>query len=137
MTDTIERRALKWFASDDTGASSKSIANHMLGIKQEDVFGASAPCDGGDLGRCLRLLTLIPEWEPRIPEMAALSHEWAALAPHWQELKTLMIEETGPTFDRNARAPKTYERIRSLTIEARKKDGWGTFGKSMSVRMKA
>lgn len=136
MDDTIERRALKWFASGDTGTSSKSIANHMLGLPHDDVFGVSAPCDGGDLGRCLRLLALIPEWEPRISEMAALSHEWAALAPHWQELKALMEDETGPKFDRNARAPKTYERIRALTDDARQKDGWISFGKSMSVRMK-
>lgn len=133
MTDTVERRALKWFASGDTGLSSKSIAKHMLGMTQDD---ASAPSDGGDLGRCLRLLTLIPEWEARISEMATLSHEWAALAPHWQELKALMVEETGPTFARTASAPKTYKRISELTSEARVKDGWVTFGKGMSVRMK-
>ena len=30
---TIERRALAWFASHDTGISSMTIARHMLGLR--------------------------------------------------------------------------------------------------------
>lgn len=78
---TIEQRALEWFAGSDTGASSKTIANHMLGLEQEKPFGIAEPSDGDDLGRCLRLLAKIPEWEARIGEMEALSNTWAALVP--------------------------------------------------------
>lgn len=131
---TIERRALEWFASGDTGTSSQTIANHMLGLKHAGPFGVSEPSDGGDLGRCLRLLAKIPEWEPRIVEMAALSHTWAALVPHWAELKALMVKEAGPDFDRNARAPETYKRIRSITSKARAADGWISFGNGASVK---
>lgn len=132
MTQTIERRAMAWFASDDTGTSSMTLARHMLGMPHNDGFGICEPADGGDLGRCLRLLAKIPEWEPRVPELANLSHTWAALVPHWERLKTLLIEETGPDFDRTKSAPRTYQLIRMLTDEARKKDGWVSLGFKVS-----
>lgn len=127
---------MAWFASDDTGTSSQTIARHMLGLPHNDGFGISEPCDGGDLGRCLRLLAKIPEWEPRVPELAKLSHTWAALVPQWDRLKALMIEETGPEFTRGKSAPRTYALIRQLTDESRKQDGWVPFGnlKGVSIR---
>lgn len=123
---TVEQRALEWMAGSDTGASSKTIARHMMGLPHDDAFGVSEPSDGGDLGRCLRLLALVPEWEPRIGELAVLSNAWAALVLHWEELKALMIEETGPTFARDAGAPKTDARIQVITRDARKADRVGT-----------
>lgn len=135
QTQTIERRALAWFASHDTGISSMTIARHMLGLPHENAFDISHPHDGGDMGRCLRLLAKIPEWEPRVPELAALSHCWAALVPQWSRLKALMIEETGPEFARYEPAPRTYALIKALTDEARKQDGFKQWGEDVSVRM--
>ena len=132
--ESVEKRALEWFASSDTGASSQTIARHMMGMKHDGPFGVSEPSDGGDLGRCLRLLAKIPEWDPRIGELAPLSHAWAALVPHWQELKALMVEETGAAFDRNKSAPRTYKRIQQISAEARKADGWISIGKGASIR---
>ncbi len=133
--ETIEQRALTWLLSSDTGASSKSLARHMLGTKHEGGY-VSAPWDGDDLGRCLRLLAKIPEWEARIGEMAALSHMWAALVPHWAELKALMAEEAGADFRRDARTPKTTARMKTILDGADKADGWVSLGKNASVRMK-
>lgn len=129
--ETIERRALEWFASGDTGTSSETIARHMLGLKYTGAFGVSEPSDGGDLARCLRLLSKIPEWAPRINEMASLSNSWAAIVPHWEELKALLAEEIGPEFERNINksSPRTYKRICQITDHARKADGWVSFGK--------
>ena len=134
---TVEQRAMAWMAGSDTGASSKTIARHAMGLPHDDSFGVSEPSDGSDLGRCLRLLSLIPEWEPRIGELAALSNAWAALVPHWDELKALMVAETGPTFDRDKDTPKTNERIKAITSAARKADGWVSFGGIPGVSIRA
>lgn len=66
--DTVERRALKWALSNDTGTSSETLAAFMLGV--EKGGWSSPPSDSADRGRCIRLLKLIPEWLPRLPELA-------------------------------------------------------------------
>lgn len=131
---SIEMRALEWAASDDTGASSLTILRHMIGLSVTQGFGAFAPSDGGDLGRCLRLLRLVPEWEPRIPEMAALSNAWAALVPHWEELAALLASEIGDDLPRHKSAPKTYARMDEITMKARAADGWITGGKGAEFK---
>lgn len=137
MSDTpIEHRAMQWMAGGDTGASSLTIARHMTGMPHDTSFGIAEPADGGDLGRCLRLLRFIPEWRSRMSEMAALSHAWAALVPHWDEIDALLRSEIGDDLPLFGRAPKTYERIKALTADARKKDGWVTIGNGASVRFK-
>lgn len=67
---SIERRALFWAMSGDTGISSESIMAHMTGNPKTDAFGMMPPSDASDRGRCIRLLELIPEWIPRLPELA-------------------------------------------------------------------
>ena len=72
----------EWLHGGDTGMSSKAIFYYMaLGIK-----GGWTPSDGGDLGRCVRLLDQFPEWADRIQEMAAVSNDWAALVSIWDEI---------------------------------------------------
>lgn len=65
----IVHRALEWLFSDDTGASSKTLCAHMLGVKG---VHNSIPSDAADRGRCIRLLQAIPEWKDRLDEMAEL-----------------------------------------------------------------
>lgn len=64
----IKARAAWWALSDDTGISSKTLANHMLGYENGNF--TSPPSDADDRGRCIRLLELIPEWIERLPELA-------------------------------------------------------------------
>lgn len=71
----IERRALFWSMSGDTGVSSEAIAKHMTGNLNPGPFGFSPPSDSSDRGRCIRLLELIPEWIPRLPEMVQYDKE--------------------------------------------------------------
>lgn len=72
--DTPLKRAMQWALSDDTGTSSKTLCAFMLGMNQTNGcrgWGASyPPSDADDRGRCIRLLKLIPEWLPRLPELA-------------------------------------------------------------------
>lgn len=94
---TIEERATAWRAGRDTGSSSKTLWSVMMG---EPPRHRDHPMDGGDLGRCLRLLDLIPEWKPRLPEMAAVSLYWAALVKDWADLERLS-KLTAPSPLRN------------------------------------
>lgn len=109
--DDITRRAVLWSVSDDTGLSSKTIWAHMMaGMAPER--GADYPRDVSDLGRCLRLLDRVPEWKPRIQEMAKYGKYWAALVERWDELAAMyaaeMLAHSGRT------APKTYAMMKSI-----------------------
>jgi hypothetical protein len=110
MTDSIEKRALAWAIGRDTGSSSKAIMAVMTGNKPESRH--DYPSDGSDLGRCLRLLDLIPEWKPRMGEMRAISPQWAALVDHWDELSAKHA----------AKHPRLYERMRDILRAIEKAD---------------
>ncbi|NLA68015.1 MAG: hypothetical protein GX856_07205 [Gammaproteobacteria bacterium] len=114
---STERRALLWLAGGDSGASSKAICHHMLGMKSDGSF----PWDPSDLGRCLRLLELFPEWKPRIGEMARYSYIWSALATRWDELAAMMADEVGIDWSKGKRAPRTYDAMKDAIDQARGK----------------
>jgi hypothetical protein len=82
----------KWLLSDDTGVSSKAIAAHLTGDTKQGKFG-DYPSDGDDFGRCYRLLVCVPEFAPRIGELATRSPQWAALVKHWSELTEMYIRK--------------------------------------------
>jgi hypothetical protein len=89
MTDSFPIRAASWLHGHDTGLSSEAIFHYMtLG-----VLGGYTPADGGDLGRCVRLLDSFPEWNKRMPEMARVSDDWAALVPLWDGLVAAYRED--------------------------------------------
>lgn len=66
--NTIEQRALQWLLSGDTGTSSETLCAFMLGMERGRY--SSVPSDADDRGRCIRLLQRIPEWLPRLPQLA-------------------------------------------------------------------
>lgn len=108
-------RGLAWLAGRDTGASSKAICLHMLGHR----FGEHAdyPRDPDDLGRCLRLLDLMPEWKLRLSEMAAYGPVWRGLVEKWDHLAAMMADEVGVDWSKGQSAPLTYEAIRAIRLE--------------------
>lgn len=108
---SIESKLNDWYAAGDTGSSSKTMAAHLTG---RTASGTNYPSDGADLGRCLRLILAIPELRERIPQMAALGKYWSALVANWDDLEKLMIEETGPEFDKHKPAPRTYKLMQSI-----------------------
>ncbi len=111
MSETIETRLIRWLLDRDTGSSSKAIASVLSGNGGKNA-GHSYPSDGDDLGRCLRLLEVIPEWKPRLKEMATLSPQWAALIRNWDELTVLHA-----AGDKNI-----YERMQSILRPIEDKD---------------
>ena len=118
-TKDTSRRALEWMFGDDTGVSSRTIAAVMLDVPHKATGLTGIPLDGGDLGRCIRLLDRIPEWRPRLEEVAAAQPQWRPLVEHWSELEALYAEEmrenaaagNGPL---QARHDRTYKRISEL-----------------------
>jgi len=109
-------KVIEWFCSDDTGMSSEAIAAHMWGansrLKCRDMW--CAPSDPSDLGRCLRLLKLFPEWKPRIHEMKSYGKEWTFFVDHFAELEKSMTDEVGIFWEKGRSAPKTYELMQKL-----------------------
>jgi hypothetical protein len=102
-------RFSRWLVSGDTGLSSESIAMHMLGWACRGNY----PHDPSDLGRCLRLLAIFPEWQCRIGEMAVYGPEWAEIARRWPELSALMAGEVGIGWEKGRSAPITYAAMRA------------------------
>lgn len=116
MSESIERRALAWLCGDDTGASSKALCRHMLGLPESNVWRSdwSYPSDPSDLGRCLRLLALIPEWDERIGEMAQHGRYWVAIAERWHEVAERMRQEVGIDWSKGRKAPRTYALMQGI-----------------------
>lgn len=82
---SIEAKVLKWALTDKTGASSKCMAAHLTGNECDGYY----PHDGGDFGRCLGLLTAVPELRPLLPKMVEVNRYWAAIVPEWDRIEAL------------------------------------------------
>lgn len=121
MNDSaIERRAIEWLFSDDTGSSSEAICSHMLGMEPSGYW--SHPSDPADLGRCLRLLAKFPEWIPRISEMAQYGPGWAGQVEVWGYLADLMTQEVGIDWSKGDRAPNTFAAMKMAQANGYRND---------------
>ncbi len=86
----------RWWKGMDVGTSSAAIFAALCdrsfpGLKfqaEETARGGSTPADGGDFGRCFRLLQAIPGWKDRLPEVAAAypATRWPAIIARWDEI---------------------------------------------------
>jgi hypothetical protein len=108
---------LEWLNGSDRGLSSEALAHCYLGNKRPNVtFGWCAPGDPADLGRCLRLVRLVPDVRECVDELAALSTAWARVAPVWDELAALMEGEVGIDWSKARRAPRTYAAMKGAGL---------------------
>lgn len=112
---SIAERGEAWLLNGRVGLSAKSIYCHMTGRVPEE--GYNYPRDPGDLNRCLLLLDLIPEWESRMPEMAAHGKHWVALAFNWSEITGCFLNEVGLDWCHGKRAPETYTLMKKVMGE--------------------
>lgn len=120
LNDRTRRILAEWFISDDTGVSSETMFAVLLGQDPEDVqhhhrYGRGVhPVDPGDLGRCIRLLDLLPTKKMRkrlLDRMIRVSEEWAVVVKHWAELRRLHDVEVTTRC-----APRCYARMKELGL---------------------
>lgn len=104
-----QQKVLQWLAGDDTGISSESLAFEFLKIEKKDKWGCRPPFDPADLGRCLRLIKLVPEIRKCVDSLAIKNDGWKKIAPHWDELSKSMEDEVGIDWSKGKRAPITYD----------------------------
>lgn len=95
-TDAEFKAVAVWALTGRTGMSSKAIAAHLLGLECDGSY----PHDGGDFGRCEKLLEAVPSFRERLTEMTSVNKYWAAIAPRWGEIRS---------------ASDKYEKIKSIT----------------------
>ncbi|MHC4776936.1 MAG: hypothetical protein ACYTFG_00015 [Planctomycetota bacterium] len=85
---SIGERVDWWPHSFDCGSSSITMWEAFAGRRfpwPRHNVDPHIPGDRSDLGRCVRLLELVPEWDERIAELAELDR-WPPIVAHWSEL---------------------------------------------------
>lgn len=77
-----------WFESDETGLSSKYLANALSGYAAPD---RPFPHDAGDFGRCVKLVDAVPEFRHLLHLLHEAKHGpvWNAIGARWAELESL------------------------------------------------
>lgn len=111
-TPSTKDLVLEWLLTGEVGMSSTEIAAFMIGVtpRRHNIGYPNHPRDPADFRRCQLLLDKIPEFRSRLPEMAWLSEEWAALVRYWDEIERTFSGECPAYRDPAAgwSAPATY-----------------------------
>ena len=100
-------RAMEWFRSTYTGVSSLTIWSVMTGLP---VQTTGVPKDLWDFGRCYRLLETIPEWKPRLREVAIAYQAWVPFVLEWDALTTFYEE-----YKRSGLSPDASDAYNHIT----------------------
>lgn len=106
----MDRKLAEWFASRDTGLSSKAIALFL----SSGVSTGHVPSDSSDFGRCHRLLQWMG-WQDRIGEMQAASGRWAELVSIWDKLTAAYEADDHE---------EVYRLIKSVEADGYERDGY-------------
>jgi len=89
----------QWIVNGEVGTSSKTIWAVMTGAVMKDSPNAwrdyDVPHDPDDLQRCVKLVFLVPEFKPRLPEVAEMFPKWKPLIREWDRLEKMCWEWLG------------------------------------------
>lgn len=88
---SIITRAAEWAACGERGMSSETIWAVLMGVPA-DKIESYLPADAGDFNRCALLLELIPEWLPRLHEVAEAFPEWRLIVQNWGTLYARLLD---------------------------------------------
>ncbi len=102
------QKIIHWLLSDDTGISSKALVGEYLCAPENERWGIGAPLDPSDLGRCLRLIYLVPAIRGCVDSLALKHENWARAAKIWDKISQSMIEEVGIDWEKSKSAPLTF-----------------------------
>lgn len=104
-----------WLMTDDVGNSSRFMAS-VLSDSQILIAEQAHPKDPGDFMRCRKLLEAAPELAECLPIMADVSLVWESLIANWDELCSLMDEEAPNWRSGEGSCPKTFARLKKLSV---------------------
>lgn len=104
LPETLKDKLLLWFATGETGLSSKSMAKAVMGVKNDEIY---PPYDVGDFTRCAKLVKAIPEILDHRDTIAKLSPEWNAIMGSWDQIHASLVAERGDDFSIKRPAPET------------------------------
>ncbi len=110
MDKSIEERATFWMKNGETGMSSRTIWNCMIGVAKQPV---NYPCDPDDFSRCHKLLQQIPEWKAQLHKLKPLSKEWHNLVDNWDQLTEMYLSGTKSKWKKSD-AISMYEFMQTL-----------------------
>ena len=88
--ETVYSKAMFWLNNGQTGSSSETMWNCLMGNKD---FSISFPYDPSDFNRCYGLLEMVPEWKSRLSEVAVLSPEWKGIIENWDKLVAYLKDQ--------------------------------------------
>ena len=125
----INERVIEWFASGDTGTSSKCIAFWLSVRTVSGTWGADTPSDPSDLGRCLRLLDKFPEFRARLSEMVEVGGHWPTFVERWDNIEQTFIRECGGKLlkrneGRGIKCPQTYHLMKLAEADSYEARGY-------------
>lgn len=108
---TVQQKAMWWISNGETGMSSKTMWNCLMGNKN---FEINVPWDPDDFSRCYKLLQAVPEWKSELHKLKSLSPVWERLIDNWDKL-TWMYEENKRTEWKNYKQIGMYDFMQTLT----------------------
>ena len=93
--------------------SSECMALVSCGIEPKYTC---TPSDPSELNKCIKLVEAVPEVLARAVRISEISEEWHNLMNHWNELVYLFHSEVGKDWAISSSAPKTYARMKELSL---------------------
>jgi hypothetical protein len=112
----LSESAIEWLAFGEQGLSSKAIFQHLTGVIICRAGSEKAtPSDPSDLARCRKLLDRVPEFQPRLHELANISPAWRNLVAEWTDLCASMDRELPKWRERGGSMPSTYAQMCALS----------------------
>lgn len=107
---SVYEKAMFWNSYGETGISSKTMWNCLMGNKD---FRIGHPYDPDDFKRCYGLLKHVPEWKSQLHKLKPLSTEWSNLVDNWDKL-TEMYEQNVKENWKNYKKVGMYEFMQTL-----------------------
>lgn len=119
----------QWIINGETGTSSKTIWAVMMNAvmdNRKNTWDYGVPHDPDDLKRCVNMLTLIPEWRPRLQEVANAFPIWTPFVREWDKLEKMCWKWIADDYGRQDKghATKLFDFIQGLNHEGLLLDGW-------------
>lgn len=104
---TVRERAKKWRASKDVGNSSIVIYDLFMGIVEPKRM-RTFPNTYDAFSKCIILLKMVPEWRPRLEEVAAVYPRWKIFVENWKTLEKLYSKGNDPESVKKVEAKLLY-----------------------------